>query len=53
MKQNQNIAIFSVPVMVAALGYFVDVYDLLLFAFIRINSLKSLGYTQDQSYSCV
>jgi putative MFS transporter len=49
MKQNQNIAILSIPVMVAALGYFVDIYDLLLFAFIRISSLMSFGYTQDQS----
>src|SRR4051812_27174720 len=49
MKQNQNIALFSIPVVVAALGYFVDIYDLLLFAFIRISSLESLGYTQDQS----
>jgi len=49
MKQNQNIGIFSIPVLVAALGYFVDIYDLLLFAFIRISSLKSFGLTQDQS----
>jgi MFS transporter, putative metabolite:H+ symporter len=49
MKQNQNISILSVPVIVAALGYFVDIYDLLLFAFIRITSLKSLGFTQDES----
>jgi MFS transporter, putative metabolite:H+ symporter len=49
MKQNQNIGIFSIPVLVAALGYFVDIYDLLLFAFIRISSLKSFGFTQDQS----
>lgn len=51
MKQNQNIAILSIPVLVAALGYFVDVYDLLLFSFIRISSLKSFGLTQDQSAS--
>ncbi len=49
MKQNQNIAILSIPVIVAALGYFVDIYDLLLFSFIRISSLKSFGFTQDQS----
>ncbi len=49
MKQNQNIAILSIPVLVAALGYFVDIYDLLLFSFIRISSLKSFGFTQDQS----
>lgn len=51
MKQNQNIAVLSIPVLVAALGYFVDVYDLLLFSFIRIASLKSFGLTQDQSAS--
>ncbi len=49
MKQNQNIGIFSIPVLVAALGYFVDIYDLLLFSFIRIASLKSFGFTHDQS----
>ncbi len=49
MKQNQNIGIFSIPVIVAALGYFVDIYDLLLFSFIRISSLKSFGFTQDES----
>src|SRR5688572_28805785 len=35
--------LLQVPVMVAALGYFVDIYDLLLFSIIRIESLKSLG----------
>ena len=49
MKQNQNIAILSIPVIVAALGYFVDIYDLLLFAFIRLSSLQSFGYTPEQS----
>ena len=29
--------------MVAALGYFVDIYDLILFAMVRIPSLKDLG----------
>jgi len=33
----------SIPVLVAALGYFVDIYDLLLFSIVRIPSLKSLG----------
>ncbi|HTF20645.1 MAG TPA: MFS transporter [Chryseolinea sp.] len=33
----------SVPVIVAALGYFVDIYDLLLFGIVRVVSLKSLG----------
>ena len=35
--------IFGLPVIVAALGYFVDIYDLVLFSIVRIPSLKSLG----------
>jgi len=35
--------IFSLPVIVAALGYFVDIYDLVLFSIVRIPSLKELG----------
>jgi MFS transporter, putative metabolite:H+ symporter len=34
--------LFSVPVIVAALGYFVDIYDLLLFSIVRMPSLRSL-----------
>ena len=30
-------------VLVAALGYFVDIFDLLLFSIVRVSSLKSLG----------
>jgi|SRR5665647_1012477 len=40
---KKSIAIFSLPVIVAALGYFVDIYDLLLFNIVRIPSLRSLG----------
>ncbi len=32
-------------VLVAALGYFVDIYDLILFAVLREPSLKDLGYS--------
>ncbi|MDK9719084.1 MAG: hypothetical protein OEL57_14455 [Trichlorobacter sp.] len=28
---------------VAALGYFVDIYDLVLFSIVRVPSLKALG----------
>lgn len=35
--------LFSMPVIVAALGYFVDIYDLLLFSIVRRPSLVSLG----------
>lgn len=40
--------LFAIPVIVAALGYFVDIYDLLLFGIIRQPSLASLGLTPDQ-----
>lgn len=42
-QTNKTISIFSIPVLVAALGYFVDIYDLLLYGIVRIESLKSLG----------
>jgi predicted MFS family arabinose efflux permease len=35
--------VFSLPVIVAALGYFVDIYDLVVFSIVRVPSLKSLG----------
>jgi len=38
--------LFSIPVIVAALGYFVDIYDLLLFGIVRIPSLKDLGLNE-------
>lgn len=41
--EKKYIAVFSIPVIVAALGYFVDIYDLLLFNIVRIPSLRSLG----------
>ncbi|MBB4805125.1 MFS family permease [Chryseobacterium defluvii] len=39
--------IFSIPVIISALGYFVDIYDLLLFGIVRIPSLKDLGLNPD------
>ena len=41
----KTIGLFSIPVIVAALGYFVDIYDLLLFSIIRVKSLKGIGLT--------
>jgi putative MFS transporter len=41
-------SIFSIAVIVAALGYFVDIYDLLLFGIIRLPSLRSLGLSEEQ-----
>lgn len=45
-KQKLNY-LFSLPVIVAALGYFVDIYDLLLFSIVRIPSLQSMGLDVD------
>jgi len=42
-EQSAIRAIFSLPVIVAALGYFVDIYDLVLFSIVRVPSLKSFG----------
>jgi putative MFS transporter len=39
--------LFTIPVIVAALGYFVDIYDLLLFSIVRVPSLKSLGVSEN------
>lgn len=48
MKSNRNYGILSLPVIVGALGYFVDIYDLLAFSILRQPSLSSLGLTPDQ-----
>jgi MFS family permease len=42
--------LFSVPVIIAALGYFVDIYDLLLFSIVRIPSLESLGVPKAEQF---
>jgi putative MFS transporter len=46
MNKEKQIGILSIPVLVAALGYFVDIYDLLLFSIIRVPSLKSIGVSE-------
>lgn len=40
---KKEYGILSIPVIVAALGYFVDIYDLLLFTIVREPSLADLG----------
>ncbi len=39
--------LISMPVIVASLGYLVDMYDLFLFSIVRVPSLKSLNLTGD------
>lgn len=51
MKNENQKGLFSVPVIVAALGYFVDIYDLLLFSIVRRPSLSSMGVPDDQLFT--
>ena len=49
MSQKSTLQhLFQVPVLVAALGYLVDMYDLFLFSVVRVTSLKDLGVAPDQ-----
>lgn len=42
-SQKASNSVLAAAILVASLGYFVDIYDLLLFSIVRIPSLKSLG----------
>ncbi len=48
MEQQKSTSVISIVVLVAALGYFVDIYDLLLFSIIRVPSLQSMGLSKEQ-----
>ncbi len=48
---QKQYGILSLPVIVGALGFFVDVYDLLLFSIIRKPSLESLHLSPEQVLS--
>jgi MFS transporter, putative metabolite:H+ symporter len=48
MHSPKPASILNIAVIVAALGYFVDIYDLLLFGIIRLPSLRSFGLTEEQ-----
>lgn len=45
---SRSTSLFQLAVVVSALGFFVDVYDLLLFSIIRKPSLAALGLSSDQ-----
>jgi predicted MFS family arabinose efflux permease len=45
--QQKQYGIFSLPVIVGALGFFVDIYDLLLFSVVRIASFTELGVPEN------
>jgi MFS family permease len=43
--------LLKLPVIVAALGYMVDMYDLFLFNIVRVPSLKELGLTKEELFT--
>jgi MFS transporter, putative metabolite:H+ symporter len=45
MTKHTETKLLNAAVIVAALGYFVDIYDLLLFGFVRVKSLTELGFS--------
>ena len=53
MLARNSTSILSLPVIVAALGYFVDIYDLLLFTIVREPSLISIGVDKNDSLAMI
>ncbi len=47
-KKELAALFFNTSVLVSSLGYFVDIYDLILFGIVRVSSLTSLGVPQDK-----
>ncbi len=50
-QSGVNYGMFSLPVIVAALGYFVDIYDLLIFGVVRVASLRDIGVADADLFS--
>jgi putative MFS transporter len=48
MKKIPTKQLFTATVIVSALGYFVDIYDLILFGIVRIPSLTDLGVSGNE-----
>jgi len=48
---GRQAAIFNITVIVAALGYFVDIYDLLLFTIVKKDSMLGVGATMESMLS--
>ncbi len=53
MLARNSTSILSLPVIVAALGYFVDIYDLLLFTIVREPSLIGIGVDKNDSLAMI
>lgn len=48
---TKNERLLNAAVVVSALGYFVDIYDLLLFSIVRVASLKDIGVAPEDLLS--
>jgi len=46
--QSKQTSLFHLAVIVSALGFFVDVYDLLLFGIVRKPSLRDMGLSPEE-----
>jgi putative MFS transporter len=53
MNPKTSTSVFNLTVVVAALGYFVDIYDLLLFTIVREPSLVDLGVNRADSKAMI
>src|SRR5213075_665533 len=51
MNTKRPISILNITVIVAALGYFVDIYDLLLFTIVKKPSMLGVGATMESMLS--
>src|SRR5690606_38127397 len=51
MERSDLHQLLSLPVIIAALGYFVDIYDLLLFSIVRRPSLISIGVPEHELFA--
>ncbi|MBL0154545.1 MAG: MFS transporter [Chitinophagaceae bacterium] len=47
MNQPKPVSVLNITVIVAALGYFVDIYDLLLFTIVKKESMLGVGATME------
>ncbi|MDP4264038.1 MAG: MFS transporter [Bacteroidota bacterium] len=47
MEENKSYSVLNITVIVAALGYFVDIYDLLLFTIVKKESMLGVGATME------
>lgn len=47
MSMNVLRQVLTLPVIVIAMGYFVDIYDLILFGVVRVESLTELGLDKE------